>query len=93
MRSRHEQPQDPQQRRHFSLFRASTVAAIVVLVLAVAALAPKLAARGEAVGSEFRDAAPVAQAPEPAHVPAHVRESAGTDDQYPHEYAGQPPVY
>lgn len=92
MKSRYEQLQDPQQRRQFALFRSSSAAAVVAALMAGAIYLPQGAAPGAQVGVEFDPVLPLSEAPAEA-VPGHVFESAGTDDQYPHQYPGQPAVF
>jgi hypothetical protein len=75
------------------MFRSSAAVGVVIALLAAVALLPKSPDPGAAVGSEFNDASAPTATVEASTVPAHVRESAGTDNQYPHEYAGQPAVF
>lgn len=92
MKSRFEQLQDPQQRRQFALFRSSAAVAVVAALMAGAIYLPPGAVPGAQVGVEFEAVLPLSEAPA-ASLPNHVFESAGTDNQYPHQYAGQPAVF
>jgi hypothetical protein len=92
MKSRYEQLQDPQQRRQFALFRSSAAVAVVATLIAGAIYLPPGPVPGAQVGVEFDAVSPLSEAPA-ASLPGHVFESAGTDDQYPHQYAGQPAVF
>jgi hypothetical protein len=92
MKSRFEQLQDPQQRRQFALFRSSSAVAVVAALMVGAIYLPQGEAPGAQVGVEFDLAPPLSEAPV-ASRPSHVLESAGTDDQDPHQYAGQPAVF